>query len=152
MSYISAFEQHSRDTLAISVLNKFRRWLIGRDKSLATAKAAVIKKALQSLQGEIDLNDAVSYYFRDSGESDNAVAFQLGRVLSKIFAEDSQKKKRFCAMASGLLENPNNCTLNVTDTHFLRDIIEGSIYFIDNELSSTEKGLSGNKLTNIKGF
>jgi hypothetical protein len=152
MSYISAFEQHSRETVAISVLNKFRRWLIGRDKELSTSRAVVVKKAIQSLRGNIDLNDAISYYFRDSGEIDNTVAFQLGRVLSKIFQNDSQKKQEFCDMVSSLLDSQDRSNLKETDTQFLKEIIESSIYFIDNQISRTGKTLSTNKLSNTKGF
>jgi hypothetical protein len=152
MSYISAFEQHSRETVAISVLNKFRRWLIGRDKELSANKAVVVKKAIQSLRGNIDLNDAISYYFRDSGEIDNTVAFQLGRVLSKIFQNNSQKKQEFCDMVSNLLDNQDRSNLNETDTQFLKETIENSIYFIDNQISRAGKNLSANKLSNTKGF
>ena len=152
MSYISAFEQHSRETVAISVLNKFRRWLIGRDKELSTKKAVVVKKAIQSLRGDIDLNDAISYYFRDSGDVDNTVAFQLGRVLSKIFQNDSQKKQEFCDVVSSLLDNQDRSNLKETDTQFLKEVIENSIHFIDNQISGVGKTLSANKLSNTKGF
>lgn len=152
MSYISAFEQHSRDTLAISVLNKFRRWLIGRDNELSTSKADVVKKAIESLKGNIDLSDAISYYFRDSGEVSNTVAFQLGRVLSKMFENDPQTKHRFCDVASDLLTRRDRSNISETDTQFIKEIIEKSIYYIDDNISLLGKSMSGNKLSNTKGF
>lgn len=151
MSHISAFEQHSRDTLAISVLNKFRRWLIGRDKRLPDNKNKIVAKAVSALNGDIDLNDAISYYFKDSGEINNSVIVQLSRVFAKVLDNKPEQKQRFCEAVSNFLETGKSRQLNESDTGFVGDVIERSIFFIDNELTNMETSLE-RPLADTKGF
>jgi hypothetical protein len=151
MSYISAFEQHSRDTLAISVLNKFRRWLIGRDKHLPDNKNKIVAKAISALNGDIDLNDAISYYFKDSGEINNSVIVQLSKVFAKVLDNKPEQKQRFCEAVSNFLKTGKPGQLNESDTGFVRDVIERSIFFIDNELTNMKTSLE-RPLADTKGF
>lgn len=134
MSSISAFEQHTRNTLAISVLNKFRRWLVGRDKQLSSNRAAVIDKAVAALNGEMDLSDSLSFYLKDSGEINNAVIFQISKVFHKAIGDDPTQKQKFHKTMSRLLSNRAPETLKTSDEkgfEFVRDVIKRSIYIID---------------------
>lgn len=153
MSYISAFERNTRDTLAISVLNKFRRWLLGRDKQLAGNKSEIVAKAVSALNGNIDLNDTISYYFKDSGEINNSVVFQLSKVFLKVLDDKSGERQKFRTLISDLLKTGNPEILKNTkdEFEFVKDVVERSIDYIDNELAEIETS-SENLLFETKGF
>jgi len=153
MSYISTFERHARDALAISVLNKFRCWLLGRDKQLSGNRSEVMGKAIAALNGNIDLNDVISYYFKDSGEINNSVAFHLGRVFSGVLGDAPEKKKKFHVIISNLLATGNPGILLDTgdELEFVRDIIERSIDYLDDELAAIEIS-AHHSLIDTKGF
>jgi hypothetical protein len=153
MSAISTFEQNTRDTLAISVLNKFRRWSIGRDAKLTTSKSEIILKAISALKGESQINDEISFYFKDSGETENLIVFQLKNVFEKVLGDDQKKKEKFFEAISKILEKLEPNALPDDELKFIQDTVEKSIYFIDNKISPvTVKQDNQSYLDNTMGF
>ncbi len=103
------------------------------------------------MNGDIDLNDAISYYFKDSGEINNSVIVQLSKVFAKVLDNKPEQKQRFCEAVSNFLETGKSRQLNESDTGFVGDVIERSIFFIDNELTNMETSLE-RPLADTKGF
>lgn len=153
MSYISAFEQNTRCSLAISMLNKFRRWILGRDKSLSPNNAEIIEKAISAINGNFEPDTAMIYYFKDSGDTENTIVFQLFNVLQDVLKDEADREK-FLQLVWNLLDSRRPDLLSKKDIRLVKRILENAINFIDSELNPVEpeKVYQATHELDIKGF
>lgn len=153
MSYISAFEQNTRYSLAISMLNKFRRWTIGRDPLILPENAAIIKKAISAIKGDIEPGEAMIYYFKDSGETENTIVVQILKAFQEVI-KDGADKNEFLRITENLLEKQSPSLLSKKDIEFVNRLLENTIEFIDSALNPVEVEISSQTTLEVdtKGF
>ncbi len=137
MSYISTFEQNTRYSLAISILNKFRRWVIGRDQSILPDNKAIIEKAISAINEGFTPDEAMIYYFKDSGETEKTIVVQLFKVFQEVIKGEADKKE-FLRITGNLLDSQSPDQLSKKDLEFIKGKLENTIDFIDSALIPIE--------------
>ena len=136
MAHISFYEQQSRNTIAISILNLLRRRININENSIYSHKDIVLK-SLKTLENNPSMEDFVSYYFRDSGNIENSATIQIGKVLKKILNEQNNKEKFISEIK--LYLNDNDYNTRDSEKKFLVSILEKAISSIDYETQKIEE-------------
>ena len=94
MSYTSLFEEAARNTAAISLLNKFRHVLQGRNGiTLDTKEKNAIKEAL-TINEPRHLNLAIIYSLQGGGNELKGSVPSLGRAIEKALEKNASDKKQ----------------------------------------------------------
>jgi len=136
MAHISFYEQQSRNTIAISILNLLRKRININENSIYNYKDIVLK-SLKTLENNPNMEDFVSYYFRDSGNIENSATIQIGKVLKKLLNEKDEKEK-FIKEISEYLKNEIYSSSHDSKL-FLIGVLEKAISSIDYETQKIEE-------------
>ena len=125
MSYMNLLETNARNYVAMSVLNSFRHWLIGRPNAAFSEKHRSIFRDSVDMNQEKKLSSKmILYSFQGlaSDDSDSAAAVDLGDALSKaleIDGKDEEKANRL----SKLKEILESDSLNGVDPETKNDLL-----------------------------
>lgn len=147
MTYVSFFEQQSRNATAVSVLNTIRRKLKNSaEVDFNENQNLIICKLFQMIKGDSQASDYMSYYFSNSGDIINTIATQIFKILNKVIGNDKQKKQK---LVTSLQKFTNN-QLSNKDIEYLIKISEDAILEIDQETRQFINKIPLN--VNSKGF
>ncbi len=130
MSSISFFEKQTRNTLAISVLNKTRRYFKGIDSEIDVDKKEIFKKVLDIFDNNnIAFTDIISYFCKDTGKTSNSVTILIFMVLNQVI--DSDFVKDFVAECKKLF---NENSIGEVNQSKIVKILEKTIDLIDSDI------------------
>ncbi|KJU87313.1 hypothetical protein MBAV_000491 [Candidatus Magnetobacterium bavaricum] len=95
MSQVDVFEKKIRYSVAISMLNEFRHWLIGRtDKNLSKEDKELLIGAINIHENkELLFDEMIKYSFYEVGNVYQASRLELSEALNAVVREDSSKTR-----------------------------------------------------------
>jgi hypothetical protein len=136
---MNMLETTARYSVAISVLNSFRHWLMGR------AGAEITDKEAEILGESIDINQSsrlssnmILYSLQGFSNDDRSAAIELSDALAQALGSmfEGPTKDEFLRKTKTLLESRQISELPVEDKSALMDIVKKSMHIIS---SATEE-------------
>lgn len=130
MAYLSYFERHSRNTVSINVLNSIRK-RISINKELSESNMELLGKLKNYLDGNVNMQDVLTFHFRDSGDIVESIPMEIFLEMKKVFKNKSdfdqfnslidsiiknkeiEDKKNYLILVEKLMDSIDNQTLNL---------------------------------------
>lgn len=95
MSHLNLFEMRARYSIAISILNKVRHWLIGRITTPIAKEKEILRESLDfELEWEKKIPQAILYNFQSYNNKQQAAAIHISEALTEASAEISEESGR----------------------------------------------------------
>jgi len=144
MSYMTKLEKHARQSVAMSVLNGMRHWLMGREESTFTDnQRAILRDALEFSEGASASGKMLFYSFRGIGRDKRPASVQLYRALERASNINQAEADRSMQSIKHALEVSENSRIDKESLDAALDLIEKAMHLI----SSESKGSSKNNKT-----
>jgi len=135
MSHTSSLETHARYSVAISILNNFRHWLIGREGAgLRQDDKDTFLESLDISESEALSDKMVLYSLHGFGSHKHSAAIELSDAINKSLESLESGKKEIClnALRKALgSEDLNN--LDQAEKDLLIDFVTRAMYVIDSQ-------------------
>lgn len=135
MSHTSSLETHARYSVAISILNNFRHWLIGREGArLLQDDKDIFLESLDISQSESLSDKMVLYSFHGFGSHKHSAAIELSDAINKVLESLDEDKREPSLNALGkALESEDLSSLNETEKTLLVNFVTRAMYVIDSQ-------------------
>lgn len=132
MSHLNLFEMRTRYSIAVSILNKFRHWLLGRIDEQISKEKEIINESLVLGDKEKFL-DSVLYSLHGYGNKERAAAVQISEVIDsalEFISPESEKKAEVFDSLKRTLKEDNAKNIRETDRKNSLNLITKSIHII----------------------
>lgn len=135
MSSINLLEMNARYAVAISLLNKFRHWLQGREgaKFLDSDKDIFLESINMNQEDKLSPN-VILYSFRGFGKNEHSAAIELSGAISqainKTFNSDSQKAQTSIEKLKNILETKNFNSITEEEKEDVLKLVTGTMQVI----------------------
>lgn len=122
MTSISYFEQTSRNTISINLINSLREKILF-ETPIEETHLSLLTKLEQIFDGSLPFKDSLSYYFKDSGSVAETVPFDIYFCIKKLFGDN---KSTYDFLIKSLVNSINNKSISKKDEFvlYLENIIE----------------------------
>jgi hypothetical protein len=142
MSHMSLLETHARYSVAISILNGLRHWLIGREgAALADEDKRVLLESLEMSESQNLSDKMVLYSFHGLGSHYQAAAIELSDAISKVLEQlDADQRDRYLGALKNVLESNDAHAIQNPDSELATKFVTRAMYVID---SQEEMGAPG---------
>lgn len=133
MSHTSLLQSHARYSVAISVLNRLRHWLIGRKgASLRKEDQDILMESLEISESKSLSEKMVLYSFQAFGSHENSAALELSDALNK--ALEVIGSDRAAAASNSFrkaLESSDLESLDRAEKELAIELVTKTMYVID---------------------
>ena len=135
MSHTSSLETHARYSVAISILNNFRHWLIGRDGSgLRQDDKDIFLESLDISESEELSDKMVLYSLHGFVSHKHSAAIELSDAINKALESLEAGEKEVCLKAlRKALESEDLTDPDKTEKDILINFVTRSMYVIDSQ-------------------
>src|SRR6185295_14036097 len=141
MSHMSLLEAHARYSVAISILNSFRHWLIGRDDAaLGPEVKNILSESLEMSESQNLSDKMVLYSFHGFGSHQVAAAIELSEAITNVLEQvDQEKRGAYLDALKEAIESEDIDALDPDETTLAIEFVTQAMYVID---SKEETGAS----------
>ena len=133
MSHMSLLETHARYSVAISILNKLRHWLIGRNGApLGEEDKNILLESLEMSESQNLSDKMVLYSFHGFGSHQDAAAIELSDAITNVLEQVDQNKRRtYLDALRKALESEDIDALDPAETALAIEFVTQAMYVID---------------------
>jgi hypothetical protein len=141
MSHMSLLETHARYSVAISILNKLRHWLIRRDGAvLGEEDKSILLESLEMSESQNLSDKMVLYSFHGFGSHHVAAAIELSEAITNVLEQvDQEKRGAYLEALKEAIESDDIEALDPDETTLAIEFVTQAMYVID---SKEETGTS----------
>lgn len=133
MSHMSQLEAHARYSVAISILNRLRHWLIGREEAVRKEDKDIFLESLEISESE-DLSDKmVLYSFHGFGSHQHAAAIEISDGVQKVLEENADKGRDYLHAVKKALELADIGDLDEGEKSLATELVTKAMYVIDSQ-------------------
>jgi hypothetical protein len=130
---MSLLEAHARYSVAISILNRLRHWLIGREEAVRKEDKAILLESLEISESE-DLSDKmVLYSFHGFGSHQHAAAIEISDGVQKVLEENAAKRRDYLHALKKALEFADIRALDEGEKSLATELVTKAMYVIDSQ-------------------
>jgi hypothetical protein len=132
---MSLLETHARYSVAISILNKLRHWLIGRDGAdLGEEDKNILQESLEMSESQNLSDKMVLYSFHGFGSHQDAAAIELSDAITNVLEQVDQDKRRiYLDTLKKALESENIDALDPAEITLAIEFVTQAMYVIDSK-------------------
>lgn len=147
MSYSNVLETNARYAVAVSVLNNFRQWLMGREN------VRLLDENLEIFRESIDINQSpqlsgkmILYSFQGLGNDEHSAALNLSDALTKALTFiDDNEKEYFLNTLKRILEEKNANLVEPQDKERLLELVLNAMEIINGQTQRGAENLFAKK-------
>jgi hypothetical protein len=132
MSYLSLFEMRARYSIAISILNDVRHWLLGRSESDISKEIEILKEALD-LEDKEKSTEWIMYRLQGYTDKKKAATAQISEVFQSAlerFPHETDQRKQVMDSLRSTLNSKSISDIDKDDKERTLDLITTSIDII----------------------
>src|SRR6185295_11703754 len=135
MSHMSLLEAHARYSVAISILNSFRHWLIGRDDAaLGPEVKNILSESLEMSESQNLSDKMVLYSFHGFGSHQHAAAIELSEAISNVLEQvDQDKRQIYLDALRKAIESQDIHALDQAEATHATQFVTQAMYVIDSQ-------------------
>lgn len=135
MSHMSLLETHARYSVAISILNSFRHWLIGRDgAALGPEVKNILSESLEMSESQNLSDKMVLYSFHGFGSHQHAAAIELSEAISNVLDQvDQDKRQAYLDALRKAIESEDIHALDQAEATHATQFVTQAMYVIDSQ-------------------
>lgn len=135
MSHMSLLETHARYSVAISILNSFRHWLIGRDgAALGPEVKNILSESLEMSESQNLSDKMVLYSFHGFGSHQHAAAIELSEAISNVLDQvDQDKRQAYLDALRKAIESDDIHALDQAEATHATQFVTQAMYVIDSQ-------------------
>jgi hypothetical protein len=135
MSHMSLLETHARYSIAISILNSLRHWLIGREGgSLRKEDRDIFLESLEISESPTLSDKMVLYSFHGFGSHQHSAAIELSEAINKVLEQfDESVRGAYLDALRRALEVEAPGDLNETEKGQAIAFVTRAMYVIDSQ-------------------
>jgi hypothetical protein len=133
MSHMSLLETHARYSVAISILNRLRHCLIGREDVVRKEDRDILLESLEITESQ-DLSDKmVLYSFHGFGSHQHAAAIELSDGVKKVLEDTDDKRVEYLNALKKAIESDDCRTLGENEKSLAAELVRKVMYVIDSQ-------------------
>lgn len=136
MSYMNSLEAKARYTVAITVLNSFRRWLIGRDDSdFSDNYAEILLDSIGMNQTKSLTSNMILYSFHGFANDERSAAIELSDALSSALEStfSTNEKEKYLEQLKKIIHTKNIESIDEEIKNNLLKLVVKTMQLISNE-------------------
>lgn len=133
MSHMSLLETHARYSVAISILNRLRHCLIGREDVVRKEDRDILLESLEITESE-DLSDKmILYSFHGFGSHRHAAAIELSDGVKKVLEDADDKRVDYLKAFKKAIESEDCRALGENEKSLAAELVKKVMYVIDSQ-------------------
>lgn len=142
MSHKSLLETHARYSVAISILNSVRHWLIGREgASLRQEDRDVLLESLDISESPTLSDKMVLYSFHGFGSHQHSAAIELSEAVNKVLEQfDEAVRGEYSGALRKALEAESIGDLGGAERDLAVEFVTRAMYIIDSQEDASVQG------------
>jgi hypothetical protein len=137
MSSMSLLEKNARYAVAISILNSFRHWLIGRaNADFNNEDKAIFLESIDMNQDKKLSPKMILYSFRGFSNNEHSAAIELSDALCdalKITFNKTDEQENYLIKLKVILESMDKNEISEEDRNSIIDLIINTMQVISNQ-------------------
>lgn len=135
MSHMSLLETHARYSVAISILNSFRHWLIRREgASLRKEDRELLLESLEISESQNLSDKMVLYSFHGFGSHQHSAAIELSEAVNKVLEQlDEGVRGEHLNSLRKALESESLDDLSEAEKGLVTEFVTKAMYVIDSQ-------------------
>ena len=133
MSHMSLLETNARYSVAISILNRLRHCLIGREDVVRKEDRDILLESLEITESE-DLSDKmVLYSFHGFGSHRHAAAIELSDGVKKVLENTADKRGDYLNALKKAIASEDCRALADNEKSLAAELVKKVMYVIDSQ-------------------
>ena len=133
---MSLLEKNARYAVAISILNSFRHWLIGRAMDFNKEDKEIFLESIDMNQDEKLSSKMILYSFRGFSNNEHSAAIELSDALHdalKITFDKTDEREDYLSKLKIMLESMNKNEIGEADRDSIVKLIMNTMQVISNQ-------------------
>jgi hypothetical protein len=133
MSHMSLLETHARYSVAISILNRLRHWLIGREDAVKQEDKETLLESLEISESENLSDKMVLYSFHGIGSHKHAAALELSDGIKKVLEENTRNRREYLGALKKAIESEDIRDLTEDEKSLATELVTKTMFIIDSQ-------------------
>ena len=133
MSHMSLLETHARYSVAISILNRLRHCLIGRENAVSKEDKDILLESLEITESEDLSHKMILYSFHGFGSHRHAAAIELSDGVKKALEGTHDKRGDYLNALKTAIEAEDCRALDEKQKSLAAELVKTVMYVIDSQ-------------------
>jgi hypothetical protein len=130
---MSLLETQARYSVAISILNRLRHWLIGREDAVREEDKEILLESLEISESENLSDKMLLYSFHGFGSHKHAAALELSDGIKKVIEETTRNRRDYLEALKKAIESQDIRDLNEDDKSLVTELVTKAMFIIDSQ-------------------
>jgi hypothetical protein len=119
--------------VAISILNRLRHWLIGREDAVREEDKEILLESLEISESENLSDKMLLYSFHGFGSHKHAAALELSDGIKKVIEETTRNRRDYLEALKKAIESQDIRDLNEDDKSLVTELVTKAMFIIDSQ-------------------